>query len=54
MAPVSMGSPRGVPVPWTANKLMPEIVPDEAWKAERMRSCCAGPLGAVREEDLPS
>lgn len=54
MAPVSIGSPRGVPVPWTANKLMPEISDDEPWKAERMSSCWAGPLGAVKEEDLPS
>ena len=54
IAPVSIGSPKGVPVPCTASKLIAGSSADEELKADRISSCCAGPFGAVREEDLPS
>ncbi len=49
-----MGSPRGVPVPWTATA---RTAAGPVWAADRAETSSrvwAGPLGAVRLLDLPS
>jgi hypothetical protein len=51
---IPMGSPRGVPVPWTAMPAMALAGKSAARRAARMRLFWEGPLGAVSEDDLPS
>jgi hypothetical protein len=53
-APISMGSPRGVPVPCISMPPSSEAGIPPLCKAARMTSCCEGPLGAVRLLERPS
>lgn len=54
MAPISMGSPSGVPVPCTAMQEISLGLKLDAAREDTMRACCDGPLGAVNDDDLPS
>ena len=49
-----MGSPRGVPVPWTARQVMLLGAKPAAYRVVDMSACCEMPFGAVRLLDLPS
>mmetsp|Transcript_94959 Transcript_94959/g.307162 ORF Transcript_94959/g.307162 Transcript_94959/m.307162 type:complete len:246 (+) Transcript_94959:561-1298(+) len=53
-APVSIGSPSGVPVPWHSTPLRDEPESPACSRAARMTLCCDGPLGAVSVELRPS
>ena len=53
-APISMGSPRGVPVPCTLTVDTAEGVRPPEASAVRMSAVCEGPLGAVRPLERPS
>ena len=54
MAAVSMGSPRGVPVPCACKYCISAGVTPASCKAERISFSCMRPLGAVRDALLPS
>ena len=53
-APISMGSPRGVPVPCISNPVTLAGVRSAALRADRITACWLGPLGAVRLLERPS
>mmetsp|Transcript_3413 Transcript_3413/g.8483 ORF Transcript_3413/g.8483 Transcript_3413/m.8483 type:complete len:223 (+) Transcript_3413:1358-2026(+) len=53
-APISIGSPSGVPVPCMCSWHTDWLVNEALRRAPRITFCCAGPLGAVRAEDRPS
>eukprot|EP00967_Tisochrysis_lutea_P101164 scaffold151548_cov34-Tisochrysis_lutea.AAC.1 len=52
--PASIGSPKPVPVPWASQQAMSLAVIEASASAARSKPCCAMPLGAVKEADLPS
>src|SRR3954451_24877515 len=54
MAWASMGSPRGVPVPWASRVSMSWVVSWALVRAWWMTRCWAGLLGAVRPLVVPS
>lgn len=51
---ISMGSPKGVPVPCTATKDNAEAATIDVWMTSNTRDVCEGPFGAVKPLDLPS
>ena len=54
IAPTSIGSPRGVPVPCIVTSATASIEALDEFSAPRITSCWAGPFGAVSAPDLPS
>ena len=53
-APTSMGSPRGVPVPWMLTRPTSVGAARLDLRAALIRALCEGPLGAVSPLDRPS
>ena len=53
-APISMGSPSGVPVPCTLTKATSRSARCAAATAVLMRTVCAGPFGAVSPDERPA
>ena len=53
-APISIGSPKGVPVPCISSAVTLLGVTAAALMADKMTACWLGPLGAVRLLERPS